>query len=102
MNEENDLRKAAQAMLACVDYMLKSGEWFYAQERADTLRLALASPEPKQDDKDAEIARLRKALYYEENRSQRIGTHAPDCWKWGPNHYECVLRKIKREEEAND
>lgn len=50
-------------------------------------------------EKDAEIARLRKALYYEENRFQRIGTHASDCWKWGPNHYECALRKIKELEE---
>jgi hypothetical protein len=65
------------------------------------LELKLKQDMP-QEDKDAEIERLRKALYYEENRFQRIGTHAPDCWKWGPQHYECALRKIKREEEAND
>jgi hypothetical protein len=96
-----ELRKAAQDMLASVDYMLQNGEWYQAQKRADVLRLALAQPE-EQEDKDAEIERLRKALYYEENRFQRIGTHAPDCWKWGPQHYECALRKIKREEESND
>jgi hypothetical protein len=56
----------------------------------DMLEAAATKP-----DKDAEIERLRKALYYEENRFQRIGTHAPDCWKWGPQHYECALRKIK-------
>ena len=43
----------------------------------------------------AEIERLRKALYYEANRFQRIGTHAPDCWKWGPQHFECAIRHIK-------
>ena len=48
-----------------------------------------------EDEKDAEIERLRTALRYEANRFSRIGTHAPDCWKWGPQHYECALRKIK-------
>ena len=47
------------------------------------------------DEKDREIERLRKALHYEANRFSRIGTHHPDCWKWGPQHYECALRKIK-------
>ena len=50
---------------------------------------------PIEDEKDIEIARLRKALYYEANRFQRIGTHSPDCWKWGPQHFECALRHIK-------
>ena len=54
---------------------------------------------PIEDEKDIEIARLRKALYYEANRFQRIGTHAPDCWKWGPQHYECALRHIKEQTE---
>ena len=85
-------------MLASVDYMLQNGEWYQAQKRADVLRLALTQPE-EQNDKDEEIERLRKALYYEENRFQRIGTHASDCWKWGPNHYECALRHIKAIEE---
>jgi hypothetical protein len=50
---------------------------------------------PIEDEKDIEIARLRKALYYEANRFQRIGTHSHDCWKWGPQHYECAIRHIK-------
>ena len=52
-----------------------------------------------EDEKDIEIARLRKALYYEANRFQRIGTHSPDCYKWGPQHYECALWHIKELEE---
>jgi len=51
------------------------------------------------NDKDKEIERLRKAIYYEANRFQRIGTHSPDCWKWGPQHYECALRHIKEQTE---
>ena len=54
---------------------------------------------PIEDEKDIEIARLRKALYYEANRFQRIGTHSPDCWKWGPQHYECSLRHVKELEK---
>ena len=41
-----------------------------------------------------EIERLQQALRYEETRFSRIGTHGPDCWKWGPKHYECALRHI--------
>ena len=41
-----------------------------------------------------EIERLTNALRYEENRFNRVGTHGPDCWKWGPGRYDCALRKI--------
>jgi DNA repair ATPase RecN len=41
-----------------------------------------------------EIERLRAALTYEENRFNRVGTHDPNCYKWGPSHYDCAMREI--------
>ena len=35
------LEKAAKDMLHAVDYMLKNGEWYLVEERAEGLRIAL-------------------------------------------------------------
>jgi hypothetical protein len=40
---------------------------------------------------DAAITAIREYLA----SSEHIGTHADDCWKWGPQHYECAIRHIK-------
>ena len=46
----------------------------------------------------AEIERLNKALHWEQNRAERIGTHGPGCHLWGPSHYECLLREFQKRE----
>jgi len=42
------LREAAQAALSAMDYMLRNGEWYCAEERANALRAALAEPAIKE------------------------------------------------------
>ena len=48
-----------------------------------------------------EIERLTKALHYEQHWLSRIGTHGPECWRWGPNHYDCAVKRIKDAEKES-
>ena len=33
-----------------------------------------------------------------DHHKSRASTHADGCWSWGRGHYECALKKIKRDE----
>jgi len=43
----------------------------------------------------AENERLKRALKYQDDREGHIGTHGPDCWSYGPRHYDCAIKHIE-------
>ena len=47
----------------------------------------------------AEVATLKKRLTYQDDREGWVGTHSPECWSFGPRHYECAIRHIKELEK---
>jgi 6-pyruvoyl-tetrahydropterin synthase len=48
----------------------------------------------ERDEARLEAERLNKALKWEQDRSGRVGTHSPGCWKWGHQHYGCAVEHI--------
>ena len=48
----------------------------------------------------AENERLKRDLKYQDARDGHIGTHGPECWTFGPRHYECALRHIEAIQSA--
>jgi hypothetical protein len=42
----------------------------------------------------AENERLKRELKYQDAREGHIGTHSPECWTFGPRHYDCAIRHI--------
>lgn len=56
-------------------------------------RPSVALHEAALAEKDREIERLRQCLRHQDDR---IGTHSAECYKFGPQHYECALAEIER------
>ena len=42
----------------------------------------------------AEVATLKKRLTYQDDREGWVGTHSPECWTFGPRHYDCAIKHI--------
>ena len=42
----------------------------------------------------AENALLKERLKYQDDREGWVGTHGPECWTFGPRHYDCAIRHI--------
>ncbi len=48
-----------------------------------------------------ELDRLKQIIKYQEDRDGRIGTHSPECYKFGPRHYDCAIQEIERLHQIN-
>ena len=57
---------------------------------------ALAAAMRALEQSRAEVARLTKAITFEQHWLERIGTHGPGCYQWGPSHWLCAVNEIKR------
>jgi hypothetical protein len=46
-----------------------------------------------------ENSHLNKCLKWEQHKTTQANgtTHSEDCHTWGPQHYECLLRKFKEQ-----
>jgi len=67
------LEKAAKEMLRCVDRMLRDGEWYAAQEKADALRVALEQAEPVA--MQAEPVMVDAKAVRESQQRERLDSH---------------------------
>lgn len=50
---------------------------------------------------DAAIERLTTCLKFEQHFIGRVGTHGPNCYQWGPAHYQCAMVEIDRLKAAS-
>jgi hypothetical protein len=97
------LRAAAKAALSAMDYMLRNGEWYCAEGRANALRAALAEPdEQKPVAHPFEDASVISALYWASiliKQKYPVGHNGADSWlmNYSDKHGENVRRHDHRE-----
>ena len=42
----------------------------------------------------SENERLKSRLKNQDDQEGCVGTHGPDCWSYGPRHYDCAIKHI--------
>ena len=69
-----------------------------AKQKESAYKQVIESKKALIEQQAQEIERMNGCLKFEQNYLSRVGTHGPDCYKWGPGHWDCAKQEIAKKD----